>query len=187
MRRPGPLGWRASGRRRRIQQLIVTFDLDVNTGSASRPQSLGCAHSRALQPDVAPLPLELDEFASFAGISFPPFPTFPGSPSPGFCLGECGECGECFWRGSALGDEAAAKSRMTASFRVSAMAAPLRESSTARRSRDDTRRASLPVPGNDPKRYLVSYLAAQRDIEIWLAPVAERLNHAAGDKELMVS
>jgi hypothetical protein len=29
----------------------------------------------------------------------------------------------------------------------------------------------LPVAGHDPKRYLVTYLAAQRDIEIWLAPL----------------
>ena len=33
--------WRSSGRRRRLQQQIVTFDFKVNTGSASRRQSLG--------------------------------------------------------------------------------------------------------------------------------------------------
>ncbi len=30
----------------------------------------------------------------------------------------------------------------------------------------------IPIAGHDPKRYLVTYLAAQRDIEIWLAPLA---------------
>jgi len=30
----------------------------------------------------------------------------------------------------------------------------------------------FPVAGYDPKHFLVTYLAAQRDIEIWLAPVA---------------
>jgi hypothetical protein len=30
----------------------------------------------------------------------------------------------------------------------------------------------LPVAGYDPKHFLVTYLAAQRDIEIWLAPIA---------------
>ncbi len=29
-----------------------------------------------------------------------------------------------------------------------------------------------PIAGHDPKRYLVTYLAAQRDIEIWLVPLA---------------
>jgi hypothetical protein len=33
--------WRASGRRRRFQQKIVTFDFKVNTGSASRLRALG--------------------------------------------------------------------------------------------------------------------------------------------------
>ncbi len=30
----------------------------------------------------------------------------------------------------------------------------------------------VPIAGHDPKRYLVTYLAAQHDIEIWLAPLA---------------
>ena len=30
----------------------------------------------------------------------------------------------------------------------------------------------VPVAGHDPKRYLVTYLAAQHDIEVWLAPLA---------------
>jgi Protein of unknown function (DUF3108) len=30
----------------------------------------------------------------------------------------------------------------------------------------------VPVAGHDPKRYLVTYLAAHRDIEIWLVPLA---------------
>jgi hypothetical protein len=30
----------------------------------------------------------------------------------------------------------------------------------------------VPVAGHDPKRYLVTYLAAQHDIEIWLAPLS---------------
>jgi hypothetical protein len=30
----------------------------------------------------------------------------------------------------------------------------------------------IPVAGHDPKRYLVTYLAAHRDIEIWLVPLA---------------
>ena len=30
----------------------------------------------------------------------------------------------------------------------------------------------LPVAGHDPKHYLVTYLAAQHDVEIWLAPLA---------------
>jgi hypothetical protein len=30
----------------------------------------------------------------------------------------------------------------------------------------------IPVAGHDPKRYLVTYLAAQHDIEVWLAPLA---------------
>ena len=66
-------GWR----RGRFQQQIVTVDFEVNTDSASRPQSLGCAHSRPLQPGVALL--ALDEITSFTGFGeiFPLFPLIP--------------------------------------------------------------------------------------------------------------
>ena len=30
----------------------------------------------------------------------------------------------------------------------------------------------IPIAGHDPKRYLVTYLAAHRDIEVWLVPLA---------------
>jgi hypothetical protein len=78
-----------------VKQQIVAVQFNLNTESAGCAESLGCAHSRPLQPSLSLL--KLDEATSLPGISFPPFPTFPISPSPGSRGGECGECGECFW------------------------------------------------------------------------------------------
>src|SRR5215469_5118103 len=101
-----------------LQHQVVTVDFEVNTDSASCLQSLGCAHSRPLQPVF----LKLGESSSLTGISFPPFPSFPISPLPGSRSGECGECGECLWRASAkervLGDELAVGSCPDADTRI---------------------------------------------------------------------
>jgi hypothetical protein len=68
-------GWR----RRRFQQQIVTFDFEVNTGGASRPQRLACAHNRPLQRGVAFW--GSDEIIPSPGISVKTFPSFPSLPN----------------------------------------------------------------------------------------------------------
>ena len=62
----------ASGGTGASSSRLLTFDFDVNTGSASRPQA--CAAHRPLQPGV--VLLALNETKSFAGY-LSPFPNIP--------------------------------------------------------------------------------------------------------------
>jgi hypothetical protein len=63
--------WRWS----RSQQQIATFDFKVNTGSASRPQSLGLRSQRPLQPGVVLFDFGRNNVVS--GDIFPPFSHIP--------------------------------------------------------------------------------------------------------------
>ena len=79
----------ASGGTGASSSRLLTFDFDVNTGSASRPQA--CAAHRPLQPGV--VLLALNETKSFAGYLSPLSQHSPLRRRPGSVSGNVGNAG----------------------------------------------------------------------------------------------